>query len=220
MIDLIGELESRGFTIKYLDIGGGYAADYEDGASPSWDEYSESIVPLLKPVADNGIKIIMEPGRTISANAGILVTSVQYIKKVDQDRKIIITDTGMHHLIRPALYSANHFIWPVNPGDSFSVNERRFDLDIDGLLEYDVVGPICESSDYLAKGRKLPPIEPADRLAVFTTGAYGIVMSSQYNAQPRPAEYMVDKDRVTMIRERENYGDLVSRQCDQVISLD
>jgi diaminopimelate decarboxylase len=220
MINLIGELKSKGFPIKYLDIGGGYAADYEDGASPSWDEYSESIVPLLKPLVDSGIKIIMEPGRTISANAGILVTSVQYVKRIDRGKNIIITDTGMHHLIRPALYSANHFIWPVNPGKSFSISERRLDPDFDGLAEYDVAGPICESSDYLAKGRKLPPVAPSDRLAVFTAGAYGIVMSSQYNAQPRPAEYMVDGDRITMIREKENYGDLISKQCNQAITLD
>ena len=215
LTELIEQLKPKGFPIKYIDIGGGYAADYEDGASPSWDDYSDELKPFLKPLVESGIKIIMEPGRTISANAGILVTEIQYIKKTDAGKNIIITDTGMHHLIRPALYNARHFIWPVNPGDSFSVTERKFDMDIDGLVEYDVVGPICESSDYLAKERKLPPVAPSDRLAVYTAGAYGMVMSSQYNSHPRPAEYLIDKDQIIMIRERENYEDLISKQCEQ-----
>jgi len=212
--DLITELKLKGFTVRYLDIGGGYAADYEDGASPSWADYAQALMPLLKPLANSGIKIIIEPGRTISANAGILVTSVEYVKKTDTDKQILITDTGMHHLIRPALYNGNHFIWPVKTGKSFSVTERRFDLDLNGLITCDIVGPICESSDYLAKERKLPPVAPSDRLAIFTAGAYGIVMASQYNAQPRPAEYLVDKNKMIMIRERENYEDLISKQCE------
>ena len=210
--DLIGKLKSKGFTIKYLDIGGGFAADYEDGASPSWDEYAKEISSSLKPLIDNGIQIIIEPGRTISANAGILVTSIQYVKKAGLNKNILITDTGMHHLIRPALYDAKHFIWPVNPGASFSVTERKIDINFDGLEEYDVVGPICESSDYLAKERKLPPVSSSDRLAIFTAGAYGMVMSSQYNSQPRPAEYLIDKDKIIMIRERETYEDLLHKQ--------
>ena len=216
--ELIGKLKSKGFTIKYLDIGGGYAADYEDAASPSWSDYSKEITPLLKPLVDDGIEIIIEPGRTISANAGILVTSVQYVKKTGSNKDILITDTGMHHLIRPALYGANHFIWPVKTEESFSVTERKFDLDFDGLLEYDIVGPICESSDYLAKGRKLPPVAQSDRLAVFTAGAYGFVMSSQYNAQPRPAEYMIDQDKIIMIREGEKYEDLIYKQCSKELN--
>ena len=210
LTDLIGKLKSKGFQIHYMDIGGGYAADYEDGASPSWDEYSKEIVSPLKRLIDSGIKIIMEPGRTIAANAGILVSEVQYVKKTDQNRAIIIVDTGMHHLIRPALYGASHFIWPVNPGESFTVTERKFDLDFDGLAECDIAGPICESSDFLAKERKLPPVVSSDRLAIFTAGAYGMVMSSQYNSHPRPAEYLIDKDKIIMIRERETYEDLTS----------
>jgi diaminopimelate decarboxylase len=217
MAGLIGKLATKGFSVKYLDVGGGYAADYEDGKSPSWEEYSKAIVPVLKPLADKGIKIIMEPGRTISANAGILVTSVQYVKKTDDDKNILITDTGMHHLIRPALYDASHFIWPVKTESRFSVTQRKFDPEINGLVEYDVVGPICESSDYLAKSRMLPPVDPGERLAVFTAGAYGMVMASQYNAQPRPAEYLIDEDKIILIRERETYGDLISKQCEKII---
>jgi len=217
IIDLIGKLKSKGFSIQHLDIGGGYAADYEYGASPSWDEYAKSIVPLLKPLVDSGIQIIMEPGRTISANAGILVTSVQYIKKTDQNTQIIIVDTGMHHLIRPAMYNAEHFIWSVNPGKQYAVTERKFDLDFDGLIEYDIAGPICESSDFLAKQRKLPPVSSSDRLAIFTAGAYGMVMASQYNSHPRPAEYLIDKDKIMLVRERETYQDLIDKQCERIV---
>ena len=209
MKDLIGKLQSKGFPIHYLNIGGGYAADYEDNASPSWDEYAKDIVPPLKPLVEAGIKIIMEPGRTIAANAGILVCSVQYVKKAGHGKNIILVDTGMNHLIRPVMYHANHFIWSVNPGKSFSVTKRKFDLDFDGLVEYDIAGPICESGDFLAKERKLPPVESSDRLAIFTAGAYGMVMSSQYNSQPRPAEYLIDKDKITMIRKRETYEELI-----------
>jgi len=215
--ELIDKLKAKGFGIKYINIGGGYAADYEDGASPSWDEYSKEIVPLLKPFVDSGMKIIMEPGRTIAANAGILVSTVQYVKKTELGTDIVILDTGMNHLIRPALYSANHFIWPVNPGASYTVSERKFDLSIDGLKEYDIAGPICESSDFLAKERKLPPVAASDRIAVFTAGAYGMVMSSQYNSHPRPAEYLIDKDKIIAIREKETYEDLLNKLSERVI---
>ena len=159
----------------------------------------------------------MEPGRTIAANAGILVCTVQYIKKAGHDKNIVLVDTGFHHLLRPVMYNANHFIWPVNPGESFSVTERKFDLDFEGLVEYDIAGPICESGDFLAKERKLPPVAPSDRLAIFTAGAYGMVMSSQYNSQPRPAEYLIDKDKVIMIRERETYEDLLHKQSERIL---
>ena len=219
LTELIENLQSKGYPIKYIDIGGGYAADYEDGASPTWDEYSKDIVPPLKPLVNSGIKIIMEPGRTIAANAGILVSEVQYVKKTGQNKNILIVDTGMNHLIRPALYNAQHFIWPLKPGESFSVTERKFDLDFDGLAECDIAGPICESSDFLAKERKLPPVNPSDRLAIFTAGAYGMVMSSQYNSQPRPAEYLIDKDKIILIRTRETYEDLLNKQIERVLAL-
>ena len=217
LINLIEQLKSKGFSINTLDIGGGFAADYEEGASPSWNEYAKEIVPLLKPLADSGMQIIIEPGRTIAANAGILVTSIQYIKKSTQNKNILITDTGMHHLIRPALYNAQHFVWPVNPGKAFSITERKLEVIVDGLKDYDIVGPICESADYIAKDRKLPPVCPSNRLAIFTVGAYGMVMSSQYNSQPRPAEYLIDKDKIMMIRDRETYDDLLHKQCEKVL---
>ena len=216
IISLIEKLKYKGFKIEYLDIGGGFAADYETGASPTWDKYATPIVKLLKPL---GIKIIIEPGRAIAANAAVLVTEIQYVKKTNHGRDIIITDTGMNHLIRPALYNANHFIWPINPGKSFSVDKRKINIDFEGLLEYDIAGQICESGDYLAKERKLPQVEPTNRLAIFTAGAYGMVMSSQYNSQPRPAEYMIDKDKIITIRERETYEDLMFKQCENKLDF-
>ena len=209
ILSLIKILKLKGFTVNYLDIGGGFAADYEDGATPSWEEYASTIAPALKPIVSDGIKIIVEPGRTISANAGILVSEVQYVKKTNHGRDIVIIDTGFNHLLRPVMYGAEHFIWTLNPGEKFSVTERKFDLNFDGLTYYDIAGQICESGDYLAKERKLPPVRQGDRLAIFTAGAYGMVMASQYNSHPRPAEYMIDRDKTVMIRERETYEDLI-----------
>ncbi|AHM58870.1 diaminopimelate decarboxylase [Flammeovirgaceae bacterium 311] len=207
---LIDELEEQGHTINIIDIGGGYSADYETGKSASYDDFAAVIVPLLKPYADRGAQIIMEPGRTISGNAGILATQVNYLKK-GGDKTFAIVDTGMHHLIRPALYDAQHFIWPIKTSYSPQENpdNRIIDQDNPRLVKYDVVGPICESSDYLARDRNLPPLQRGDIIAIFTSGAYGMVMSSNYNALPRPAEVMIDGDEVFLIRERETYEDLL-----------
>jgi diaminopimelate decarboxylase len=209
---LIDELESQGFPINVIDIGGGYSADYETGKSFSYEGMASRIVPLLKPYADRGVKIVMEPGRTISGNAGILVTKVLYLKK-GGEKVFAIVDTGMHHLIRPALYEAKHFIWPVHASilENNPENKRIIDQESPELVKYDVVGPICESSDYLAKDRVLPPLKRGDLLAIFTTGAYGMVMSSNYNALPRPAEAMVDGQDLYLIRERETYDDLLAK---------
>ncbi|MEO1053946.1 MAG: diaminopimelate decarboxylase [Bacteroidota bacterium] len=207
VIDLVDYLTEQGHEISVLDIGGGYAADYNSGDSLSWQDYADSIIPLLLPYVNKGVQIVMEPGRTLAANSGILVGSVNYVKK-GGDKTFAILDTGMHHLIRPSLYQASHFIWPVKTDiipEHRLIGEKR-----EGLVPYDVVGPICESADFLAKDRYLPPLERGDHLAVFTSGAYGMVMSSQYNAMPRPAEIMIDQDKVIVIRKRESYEDLIS----------
>jgi diaminopimelate decarboxylase len=208
IIPLIKELEEQGFSIEIIDIGGGYSADYETGKSASYDDFADVIVPLLQPYADRGVQIIMEPGRTISGNAGILVTRVNYLKK-GGDKKFVIVDTGMHHLIRPALYDAQQFIWPVRTQKDY--NRRIIEQNEPGLVKYDVVGPICESSDYLAKDRSLPPVKRGDLLAIFTSGAYGMVMSSNYNALPKPAEVMVDGNELFLIKERETNEDLLRK---------
>ena len=210
IIHLIADLERQGHAIKIIDIGGGYSADYETGKSASYEDFAAVIVPLLKPFVEKGVQIILEPGRTIAANAGILVTRVNYLK-TGGDKTFVIVDTGMNHLIRPALYEAQHFIWPIHSSYKFKSGEdiRRFERHDEGLVTYDIVGPICESSDYLAKDRSLPPVKRGDLLAIFTAGAYGIVMANNYNAVPRPPEVLVDGNEFFLIRERESYDDLL-----------
>lgn len=207
---LIDELRDAGYTVDTLDIGGGFAADYESDKSPDWAEYAAAIVPLVK---DKGLKIILEPGRTISGNAGILVTRVQYLKK-GGNKKFIIVDTGMHHLIRPAMYDAFHFLWPTQCDPTLEPKVRKQEMDLPGLQLTDVVGPVCESSDVFAKQRKLPPMERGDLLAIYTAGAYGMVMASNYNAMVRPPEILVDGDKATVIRKRETYEQLVAGETE------
>ncbi len=210
-LELIDELRGEGFEINTIDIGGGYAADYETGASPAYTDYADAIVPLLKPFKDDGGTVILEPGRTIAANAGILLTEVQYLKQ-GGSKKFVICDTGMHHLIRPTLYEAWQFIWPAKVAPEHVPAKRAKDLEVDGLEISEIVGPICETGDYLAKDRPLPPVERGDLLAVFSAGAYGMVMASHYNAMPNPPEVLVDGDRFQTIRRRETYEDLVAAE--------
>lgn len=206
---LIADLEKAGHKILTLDIGGGFAADYETGASPTYQTYADAIVPLLKPFKDAGGTIILEPGRTLIGNAGILVSQVLY-RKQGGTKNFVIVDTGMTHLIRPTLYEAWMFAWPVAPGVAMSPPCRSKTLDMPGLEKVDIVGPICESGDYLAKERHIPPTKRGDLLAVFTAGAYGMVMASNYNAQPRPPEVLVDGNTFKVVRRRETYEDLVT----------
>ncbi|MEX0653803.1 MAG: diaminopimelate decarboxylase [Phycisphaeraceae bacterium] len=205
---LIDDLRGQGFTIDAIDIGGGYAADYEAGKSPAYDEYAAAIVPLLK---GRDLKVILEPGRTIAGNAGLLLTQVQYLKQGGA-KKFVIVDTGMHHLLRPAMYDAFHFTWPTRIAPEQTPEPRTDQMALPGLETVDVVGPICETSDTLAKARALPPVQRGDRLAIFTAGAYGMVMASNYNAMPRPAEVLVEGDRYRVIRRRETYDDLVAHE--------
>ena len=209
---LIEELKQKGFKIDTIDIGGGFAADYETDKSPSWAEYASKIVPLLKPFKQAGGKIILEPGRTIAANAGVLLTRVQYIK-MGGSKKFVIIDSGMHHLIRPTLYESFHFIWPADAAPMHVPQHRKAEMDMPGLEKCDVVGPICESGDFLAKDRLLPPVARGDLLAVFSAGAYGMVMASHYNAMPLPAEVLVSGEKATVIRRRETYNDLIAAEA-------
>src|SRR5262249_30610667 len=154
-----------------LDIGGGFAADYETDRSPRAIDYSAAIVPLLRERVRRGLKIILEPGRTISANAGLLLTRVLYVKDGVDAKKFLICDAGMNALIRPSLYGAFHFVWPANVEPRFEPPRRGQAIDMPGLIPCDVVGPICESADFLAKDRKLPPVKADDLIAVFAAGA-------------------------------------------------
>ena len=206
ILPLIDELRSQGHMIEALDLGGGYGADYESDTVPSAAEYASGIVPLIK---DKGIKLILEPGKSICANAGILLSRVLYTKQ-GGSKKFIIVDAGMNDLIRPSLYDAFHFIWPAQVDSRFVPKERSRDLTMDGVEVVDVVGPICEGADFLAKDRALPPVKRGDILSVFTAGAYGFTMASNYNSRGRTPEVLVDGDKFSVIRRRETYEDLVA----------
>jgi diaminopimelate decarboxylase len=189
---IVSGLRSAGVALKYLDLGGGLGIPYQE-EPPAPAEYARV---LLKPVRDLGLKIITEPGRVIVGNAGIFVTRVLYVKETDVKRFIVI-DGAMNDLIRPVLYEAYHEIRPVdrrNPGLP---------------VVADVVGPVCESGDFLARGRELPEPKSGDLLAVMSAGAYGFVMASNYNSRPRAAEILVDDIDAHVIRERDTFEDLI-----------
>jgi diaminopimelate decarboxylase len=206
ILPLINKLRSKSHTIEALDLGGGYGADYESDSVPSAAEYAAGIIPLLK---DKNLKLILEPGKSVCANAGIMLTRVLYTK-LGGSKKFVIVDAGMNDLIRPSLYDAFHFIWPVKVDGKFVPHQRNKDLQLAGTEVVDVVGPICEPTDFFAKDRTLPPVERGDLLSVFTAGAYGFSMSSNYNARARTAEVLVDGDKFSVIRKRETYEDLTS----------
>jgi diaminopimelate decarboxylase len=203
---LIEQLRADGFKIEAVDLGGGYGADYVTAHSPTAADYAATIVPMLK---DRELKLILEPGASIAANAGILITQVSYLKS-SGSKKFAIVDAGMNDLIRPPLYNAFHFIWPTKIDSKFMPPKRDKNLQLDGTEIIDVVGPICENADFFAKDRPLPPLKRTDLLSIFTAGAYASTMASNYNARPRAAEVLVDGSKFSIIRKRETYEDLVS----------
>ncbi len=192
VIAFVKELRSAGIGIKYIDIGGGLGITYKDETPPLPRELASAIQPLLK---ECGSTLVMEPGRAIVGNAGILVTRAMY-RKDSGEKRFLIVDAGMNDLIRPSLYDAYHDIRPV-------VEPKAADQGV-----FDVVGPICESGDFLAKDRAMPAVNQGDLLAVMSAGAYGFSMSSNYNSRPRAAEVMVKESEFFVVRERETYGDL------------
>lgn len=181
-----------GIDIKYIDMGGGLGITYGDESPPSLEEYAKAFMQSLE---DMSVTLILEPGRVLVGNAGILVTRALY-NKDGQDKKFIIVDAGMNDLLRPTLYGAFHAIEPV-------VRNKT------SKTVADVVGPICESGDFLAVDRSLTEVNSGDLLAVMSTGAYGFVMSSNYCSRPRVAEVMVKKDQYQVVKQRETYADLV-----------
>lgn len=205
VIPLINQLRRQGHKIEALDLGGGYGADYESDSVPSAADYAAGIVPLLK---DKNLKLILEPGKSICANAGILLTRVLYTKQ-GGTKKFVIVDAAMNDLIRPSLYDAFHFIWPQKVDEKLVPQKRDKNPQLQGLETVDIVGPICESADFLAKDRPIPPVKRGELLSVFTAGAYCFTMSSNYNARPRVPEVLVDGDDFTVIRKRETYEDLI-----------
>jgi len=208
---LMDDLKRAGFTVDALDLGGGFGASYTTGQSPPIEEYAKVMVPLLAPHHAKGLRLFLEPGRSIAGNAGVLLTRVLYVKQ-SGDKRFAICDAGMHTLLRPSHYEAFHFIWPAQPKPEQVPPKRAQDPGVPGLSPCDVVGPICESGDFLAIDRPLPQLERGDLLAVFTAGAYGMTMASRYNSSPLPAEVLVDGDRAEVVRKRESYEDLFEHE--------
>jgi diaminopimelate decarboxylase len=203
---LVDRLRKKGHRIEALDLGGGYGADYETDTVPAAADYAAGIVPLLQ---NKDLKLILEPGKSICANAGILLTRVLYVKQ-GGSKSFVIVDAGMNDLIRPSLYDAFHFIWPAKVESRFVPAVRSKELHIEGSQVVDIVGPICEGADFLAKDRPIPGVERGDLIAVFSAGAYGFTMSSNYNSRPRVPEVLVDGDQFRVIRRRETYEDLIA----------
>jgi diaminopimelate decarboxylase len=191
--NLAKSLKVLGMDIRYINIGGGFGIQYTDEQAPPPEQFASAIVPLL---SASGCTVIMEVGRMIAGNAGILVTKVLFNKR-SEEKKFVIVDAAMNDLIRPSLYQAEHHIGPVAYRDG--TPEEKVD----------VVGPICESGDYLALDRSIPETQPGDLLAIFTAGAYGFTMSSNYNSRKRAPEILVSGKKAYVIRRRETYEDLV-----------
>ncbi len=190
--ELIAKLNDMNISIRYLDLGGGLGITYDNEAPPDPGEYARDIKSEL---ASSDLTLILEPGRVIVGNAGVLITKVLYTKS-SHEKNFFVVDAGMNDLMRPSLYGAYHGIQAVKqtPGEK---------------VKADIVGPICESGDFLAKERFVDPLTPEDLIAVMSAGAYGFSMSSTYNSRPRVCEVMVKGDRYDIIRQRETFEDLV-----------
>jgi len=197
-INFIGQIKEKGIYLEYLNIGGGLGIVYDKETPQTAQKFAAKVLPLLKRA---NLKIILEPGRFIVGNAGILVTKVLYIKSSPK-RKFVIVDAGMNDLIRPALYDAYHQILPLRTMDDGRRTREKADI----------VGPICESADFFAKERKMPAVKEGDYLAIMGAGAYGFSMSSNYNSRRRPEEILVVKDKAFVIRKRETCEDLVRNE--------
>jgi len=207
MVPLVNTLKTK-YGIEYFSIGGGIGIVYEDslasGSKEWWDgeaangrltieSYAKTVVPILKKL---GLRILVEPGRYIVGNAGVLLTRVLYLKKGGQ-KKFVIVDAGMNDLIRPALYESFHEIVPLTQANGTKTEK------------VDIVGPVCESGDFFAQDRELPVLAEGDTIALMSAGAYGFTMASNYNSRPLPAEILVNGTQAEIIRERQTLGDLV-----------
>ena len=190
--ELIRKLESLGIAINYLDLGGGLGITYDQEEPPHPEEYADAIQKVLH-IKD--LMLILEPGRVITGNGGILVTKVLYTK-TSQEKRFTIVDAGMNDLIRPSLYGSFHGVQPIK------TSGRK-------KIKTDIVGPVCESGDFFAKDREVESFEPGELMAIMSAGAYGFCMSSNYNSRPRVPEVMVKEGEYDVIRSRETYEDLI-----------
>jgi diaminopimelate decarboxylase len=191
LLELVDALEAAGIPIEHLDVGGGLGITYDDETPPSPASYAQSLRERLH---GRNLRVVLEPGRVILGNAGVLLSRTELIKE-NGDKRFVVVDAAMNDLLRPTLYGAYHGIVPVGA--------PRAERDV-----VDVVGPVCESGDYLAQDRELPRLEAGDLIALRSAGAYGFAMASNYNGRPRPAEVLVDGDAFHVIRVRESIEDL------------
>lgn len=194
LVVLVEKLRADGLAIRYLNLGGGLGITYKDESPPEPAQLAEALLPAMEGL---GLTFIFEPGRTIVGNAGALVSRVLYTK-AQPEKAFLVVDAAMNDLARPSLYGAYQAIWPVAEPDADAP-----------LTAVDVVGPVCESGDFLARDRPMPPLGPGDLVAVMSAGAYGFSMASNYNSRPRAAEVLVAGGDYHVIRERELYEDLV-----------
>jgi diaminopimelate decarboxylase len=192
--EFILTLRAEDIDIRYLDFGGGLGISYNGENPPSTACYSDVVKAAT---SDLGVTLVLEPGRSIVGNAGTLLTRVTFIKN-QGTKRFVIVDAGMNDLLRPALYGSHHQVW--------SVKEKKTTEIVD------LVGPICETTDFIARGRELPAFEPGDIAAVMSAGAYGFSLSSNYNSRPRVAEVLVSGDKYEIIRRRETYEDLIRHE--------
>jgi diaminopimelate decarboxylase len=192
VLRLVDQLTASGIRLQFIDLGGGLGIRYNDESPPTVAEYATALTALL---AGRSETLILEPGRILSANAAVLLTEVLYLKQ-SQGRQFVVVDAGMNDLIRPGLYGAYHDIVPVE-----TIERENFVADI--------VGPVCETTDYLARDRTLPQVQRGEILAVKDAGAYGFTLASNYNSRPRAAEVLVDSHSYQIVRKRESYEDLV-----------
>jgi diaminopimelate decarboxylase len=190
VLQLVDSLAAQGIELHHLDLGGGLGIRYRDEVPPATGVYIDALLQALR---GRNVKVLLEPGRALVGNAGVLLTRVEYLKH-NVDRAFAVVDAAMNDLMRPALYEAWHDIVPVTP----RAGSTRL---------YDVVGPVCESGDFLGKGRDFVLAE-GDLLAVMSAGAYGMSMSSNYNTRPRAAEVMIDGETMHLVRERESIATL------------
>lgn len=195
LLSVAGRLRAEGVEVECLDLGGGYGIRYADERPLDFEQLTRDVSARLR---GTPYRLILEPGRAIVGDAGILLTRVLYVKQ-NQQKSFVVVDAGMNDLMRPALYGSYHEILPARQNRP-------------GKLQADVVGPVCETGDFLARDREMPDVQPGELLAVMSAGAYGYALASNYNTRPRPAEVLVDGRRATLIRRREHLEDLMAEE--------
>jgi diaminopimelate decarboxylase len=215
LVGLAEDLQRQGTSLEYLDLGGGLGISYDGAPVPSAEEY---VATLVAAVRGTGLPIVLEPGRTVAGPAGVLLARVVDLKRRDRDSEFAILDAGMTELLRPALYGAFHGIEPIRSADRFRQGyggsaEGSADAEASRYSRekrYEIVGPVCESSDVVGRGRMLPQLAVGDLVAIRDAGAYGSAMASNYNRRPLPAEVLVDEGRWRVIRRRQTLDDMLA----------